>query len=268
MKTKKIITSIALAFTLGVLYTGCDKAKDTVIDTDTSSASDNSTADGALSGIFKSISEAADTSSNLKALGCPTITTTTSTTTSTWPRTLTIDFGTTGCNDKKGKIIAVLTKPFRTAGAVLTVTTVDFYDGLNKVDVGTHVITNNGNNLAGHQNFSIDVTGSSITTPSGPISWSTQRSLEWVEGFLTPLDQSDDVYLISGQASGTSVKGVTFTAAITTPLRIAVSCKWIESGVITLTPKDKKPRTIDFGTSGCDNKAKVTIDGTTYDITM
>lgn len=264
METKKLISRVALAFTLGVLYTGCDKAKDAILDTDTTSASDNSTADGAFSGIFKSISQAADTSAGLKAGGCAIVTTTST----TWPKTLVIDFGTSGCDNKKGKITAVLTAPFRTSGAVLTITTTDFYDGVNKIDAGTHTITNNGNNLAGNQNFTINVAGATVTTPSGVVSWSTTRNIEWIEGNTTPLDQSDDVYLITGQASGTSAKGESFTANITSPLKIAVSCQWIESGVVTLTPKGKVARTIDFGTTGCDNKAKVTMNGIGYDITM
>jgi hypothetical protein len=269
METKKLLSRVALAITLGVMYTGCDKTKDpkALLDTDTSSASDNSTADGAFSGIFKSVSQAADSSSGLKAGGCAIITTL-STGATTWPKKLTIDFGTSGCDGKKGKIIAYLTAPFRTTGAVLTISTVDFYDGANKVDAGTHTITNNGNNSAGNLNFSIDVAGATVTTTSGVISWSTTRTIEWSEGSSTPLDQSDDVFLISGQASGTSAKGDSFTAAITTPLRIAVSCQYIESGVVTLTPKGKPARTIDFGTSGCDNKAKVSVNGIGYDITM
>ena len=265
MKTKSIITNVALALTLGVVYTSCNKTTDSVLDTDTSSSTDNSTSDNAFSGIFKSVSQASDTSSHLKALVCPQVTISAITGTG-WPRTVTIDYGTAGCDNRKGKIIAVLSGPFRTPSSTITITTNNYYDGLNKIDAGTHTVTNI-TPVTGHPTFSVSVTGAVITTPGGVVSWNTQRTITWIEGDTT-INAADDVYLISGQASGTSAKGVTFTANITTPLRVARSCQWIESGVITLTPAGKAARTIDFGTSGCDANATVIINGKSYPVTM
>jgi hypothetical protein len=78
----------------------------------------------------------------------------------------------------------------------------------------------------------------------------------------------DDVYLIEGSTTGTSARGSSYSAVITTPLRKANACPWIESGVVTITPRNKKTRTIDFGDGTCDNKATVTIEGKVYNITL
>lgn len=262
---KNIFKSITFALTIGVFLAGCDKAAtEDIFDNDTSSSTDNSTSDNAFSGIFKSISEAADTSANLKAGPCGVVTVTPIT---AWPRTVTVDFG-TGCNGKSGKIVAVLTGPFRTAGSVITITTEDYYDGLNKVEAGTCVITNLGASANGLKTFSFSVDSAKVTTPGGLVTWSTDREIQWAAGDTTLLDPSDDVYLITGQSSGISSKGVSFTASITTELKIAVACQWIESGVISLTPQGKAERIIDFGTTGCDNQAVVTIGGTEFPVTM
>lgn len=268
MKTKTILANVALALTLGVFYTGCDKKTDDLIDTDTSSANDNSSSENAASEMFKSVSEVSDNDASLRATPCYTVTV--SPIGASFPKTITIDFGSGGCGTKQGKIIAVLTGRFRTAGTVVTITTNNFIIGTDTIDAGVHTLTNSGNNLAGHQVFNISVSGATVKKPGGTASWNATRTIEWIEGDATPTDPKDDVYLISGNASGTSVKGVTYTASTdpNKPLRIALACQWIESGAISLTPNGKKTRTIDFGTSGCDNKATVTIDGKTYNVTM
>jgi|ERR1019366_46210 hypothetical protein len=268
MKTKSIITNVALALTLGMFYTSCDKTKDDTIDTDTSSASDNSTSENAFSDMFKSVKEVSDGNASLRTTTCATITVDTTPVT-TWPKTITIDYGTgAGCSGKKGKIKAVLTGHFLNFGTLITITTDSNYCyGAYKINAGTHTILNNGGNLAGHKTFSISVSSAALNGPGGIIAWSSTRTIEWIAGDST-LTTADDVYLISGQTTGTSAKGITFTSTITTPLRIATSCQWIESGVVSLTPKNKKTRVIDFGTTGCDNNATVTINGKVYNVTM
>lgn len=272
MKTKTIIANVALVLTLGVFYS-CDKKAEDLVDTDTSSASDNSTSENAASEMFKSVSEASDNDASLRSTPCYTVTV--SPIGAAFPKTVTIDFGSGGCSDKRGQIIAVLSGRFRTAGSTATITTNNFYIGLNKIDAGTHVITNMGNNINNKQTFDVSVTGAVVTTPGGTASWSSTRTIIWEEGDATPTDATDDVYSISGQTSGTSVKGVTYTSSTTAgkPLVIKMGCQYISSGEVSLTPKDKKTRTIDFGPATTpavcgDNKATVTIGGKPYEVTM
>jgi hypothetical protein len=76
------------------------------------------------------------------------------------------------------------------------------------------------------------------------------------------------VSFISGSASGTDRSGKKFTVDINTPLRREMGCRWIVSGVQTITPEGKKARTIDYGDGTCDDKAKVTIDGNTFEFSL
>jgi hypothetical protein len=267
MKSKKTIANVALMLALGVFYTGCDKTKDSVIDTDTSSATDNSTSENVFSDMFKSVSEISDANAGLKSGHCYTVSvdTTLGSKTGGFPKTVTIDY--LACSDKKGKLTAVFSGHWRNAGSTVIITTDTSYSfGVNKVNVGTHIIINRGLFL-GHKLFDIKVTGAKVHTKGGHISWNTTRTITWISGDSTA-DTSDDVFKIEGQTTGTSTKGISYTAAITTPLIIANNCPWIESGVITLTPKNKKIRTIDFGSGTCDNKATATVNGKTYEVTM
>ena len=91
---------------------------------------------------------------------------------------------------------------------------------------------------------------------------------EWIAGESTILDPWDDVYLISGTADGTGINGNTFSVVIHNPLRVALNCKWIESGTLTLTPQNLSPRDVDYGSGACDDQATVTINGTVYNVTM
>lgn len=275
MKTTTIFTNVALALSLTVFYS-CDKKAEDLIDTDTSSATDNATAENAASEMFKSVSESADNDASLRST-CPIVTVDTTVGSSgPWPKTITIDYGTGGCSPKSGQIIAVLSGRFRTAGTTVTITTNNFYIGVNKIDAGTHVITNMGLNINNKQTFDVSVTGATITTPSGTASWNATRTLTWEEGSTTPFDPSDDVYSISGQTNGTSVAGVTYTSATTAgkPLVVKVGCQYISSGEVSLTPHNKPTRTIDFGPATTpavcgDNQATVTIgSGSPINITL
>ncbi len=272
MKTKTIIANVALALTLSVFYS-CEKKAEDLLDTDTSSAKDNSTADNAASEMFKSVSENADNDASLRTTPCYTVTVSAGL---TFPKTMTIDFGSGGCGDKRGQIIAVLSGRFRTAGSTITITTNNFYIGLNKIEAGTHVITNMGNNINNKQTFDVSITGASVISPSGTASWNATRTLIWEEGDTTPTDPTDDVYSISGQTNGTSTAGVTYTSSTTAgkPLVVKVGCQYVSSGEVSLTPNGKPVRTINFGAATTpavcgDNQATVTIgSGAPINITL
>jgi len=264
---------------LAIAYTGCKKDKQ---DKDTKAAENNATAENAFNDVFKQVDNAAKESvmsgakiTQLDSGGCAQVTITPYDSIN-WPKTMTIDFGSSNClcNDgkyRKGKIIAILSGKYRTAGTVITVTLDQYYVNDNHVQ-GTKTITNlgrigtynGGNNLK----YSVVVTNASITTPDGTISWNSTRTREWIAGESTPTILLDDVYMITGSANGTDVNGNTFTVTITSALRVAFSCRWIESGTLDITPQGLATRTVDFGSGSCDNQATVTINGYTFNIIM
>ena len=273
MKTKKIILCLGLALTIGLLFVGCRK-NDRDKDTDTTSSRDNAIAENAFAGIFKSIGEFSDSTSQLRISSCavysifPTILDTT-----TWPKTLTINFGTTNCmcadgNLRRGIISAVFSGQYRKAGTVITIFTSNYYHNNNLVQAGTHTITNNGINSSGNLSYTINVQNATVTTTNGTITWNSIHTREWIAGETTPLNPWDDVYSITGSANGSGVNGNAFDVVINSPLIVALNCAYIEKGTLTLTPQHLSPRVIDFGGGTCDNAATVFINGTIYNITM
>lgn len=270
MKTTKRIAFIVLIASIGLVFTGCRK-NDRDNDKDTTSARDNFAAENAFAGIFKSIGEYADSSALIR-VGCA-IYTVDSVGTSSWPKTLTIDFGTSNCmcadgNLRRGKIIASFTGRYRDSLTVITISTVNYYHNNNFVQAGTHTITNNGHNASGNLSYTINVQSASVITSNGTVSWNSYRTREWIAGESTLSNPMDDVYSIIGTGNGTSVNGNTFSLTITDPLIVALNCPYIKQGKLTLSPPNLSERMIDFGGGSCDNNATVTINGVVYEITM
>ncbi|MBC8046144.1 MAG: hypothetical protein H7Y00_05065 [Fimbriimonadaceae bacterium] len=189
----------------------------------------------------------------------------------TFPNTMTIDFG-DGCIsyfgiERKGKIISTFTGPYKDAGTIITITTEDYY--VNGVQVeGIKTITNLGLNDADNMHFSIVVTDAKITLLSGAdITWNSERDREWVEGISTP-EITDDVYSITGSATGINRDDIPFTMLIIEALRKEMDCNWIVSGVCEITPDGEETRTINYGDGECDNEATLTVGGFTTTIEL
>jgi hypothetical protein len=198
---------------------------------------------------------------------------------STGGGTVTVDFGDYYCKCvdqryRKGKINITYTGPYATPGSIITTTFDNYYVGLDsnlykfKVE-GTKTVTNNGTNASGNLNFSVNVTGAQITSASGAImSWTSSRNREWKAGSGTPVNWTDDEYIITGSASGTNFEGTTYTANITSGLHVALNCRWIKQGVFELTPTGKPTRIFDYGSNTCDDDAIVTVNGTVFPIKL
>jgi hypothetical protein len=188
-------------------------------------------------------------------------------------RSVTIDFGTTNClckdgRNRRGKIIATYTGRYRSPGTAITISFDNYFVNENQVK-GTKKVTNNGSNNAGHLVYSVEVNGQIIKANNGgTISWSSARQREWTAGENTPLILTDDSYSITGSASGTNASGLSYTIKITQPLVRVMSCRWFESGKLEVTPEGKATRTLDYGSSGCDANATVTILNKTYPIVL
>ncbi len=200
----------------------------------------------------------------------------------TFPKTLTIDFGATNClgNDgktRRGKIISVFTGKYNQAGTIITTTLVDYHVNDYSVE-GTKTVTNNGNN-----SFTIDVNGN-VSSPDGSqvVTWVSTRTREWIEGANTGFwtqnpDGSfmflngilDDVYSVTGSASGINRNGLPFTVTITTALRVEF-CDYfldITKGGLSIQPDGLNERIVDFGTGACDRTYTIMIGQNLYTIT-
>ena len=182
------------------------------------------------------------------------------------PRVITIDFGTSNClcsemdgKYRRGKIIATYSGRYEDAGTVIHMYTEDYYvnDYLHVFD---KTVTNLGVDHDGYIEFSIHATGN-IATEAGNITWNSDRTRIWIAGFDTHNDCLDDVYEVTGGATGVDRNGDAFTMTITSPLRRELDCRWIVSGTMEITIEGKPTRTIDFGNGDCDSQATGSCNG-------
>ena len=78
---------------------------------------------------------------------------------------------------------------------------------------------------------------------------------------------SDDIYTISGPSSGSTFAGNKFSTTTDNDLILSGNCIWVESGIATVTPENKTPRVLNFGSS-CDDNATVSIYSTEQEIVI
>ncbi len=193
--------------------------------------------------------------------------------TSSSPKVLTIDFGSVNClcNDgrnRRGEVIVSYEGRYRDTNSTHTISFNDYFVNDNEV-IGTKTVLNNGVNSSGKINFSIEVDGKVVKSNStDTIVWVSSRTRTWEEGSSTVFNWLDDVYLISGSASGINSAGVSYTVNISTPLRMALNCRWISSGVIEIEPEGKLIRTVDYGLGSCDANATITIAGISFPVIL
>jgi len=202
-----------------------------------------------------------------------------------FPARVILDFG-AGCigrdgHHRSGKIITTYTNRLVIPGAVATTTFDNFkFDGI-KVE-GTHEITNLSipvsvtNPILVHK-WKVAVEGAKLTKPNGNYTeWNSTKYIAQVEGMLTPFIPLDDFYKIEGNANGKVKRDniiVAWRAEITEALVKKFSCRWIVKGKIkvvrqTLSNTSPWVALLDYGNGNCDNKALVTINGVTHEITL
>ena len=283
MKTKNLFKYVMFVAAVSIIFTACrKKEKEDEIDSDTAGASDNALAEGTFNDASNIADQAAggSLSSYLGAYNngsgergllstCASITRDTVSV----PHTFTVDFGSTNClcgdgRYRRGQIVVSYSGHYRDSASMHSITFVNYFVNNNQV-TGTHSVTNMGHNSNHNLYFNISINASVIKANNGgTITYTSTRVREWVAGEST-IVWNDDVYSITGNASGSHSNGHSYTATITSALKVHLNCHWIESGVLELVPSGKPTRTIDFGTDGnCDHDATVTINGHVYNITM
>lgn len=267
------------AVLLLMLAAGCKKDKEE-IDNDTAAVAENAAVDAA----FDDVSGIADEASSgsvqsyrsvevLKVMTtCAAVTIDTSVT----PRLITIDFGTANClgmdgNYRRGKILVTYTGAYRDSGSVHSISFDNYFVNDNQLQ-GTKTVTNNGRNSNGKLNYTVQVNGSILWSSGfggGMTTCNSTRTRVWMQGESTPA-WTDDIYLISGSASGVTRSGLTYTMQIDAPLKKEIGFRHFTEGVIAFTPGTKATRFIDFSylNGARDNLARVTIKGVTFNIQL
>jgi len=178
---------------------------------------------------------------------------------STYPKTITIDFGPNGCfcadgKYRRGAIVIHLTGPIRRSGSVMTITFVDFY--LNRAHLeGTKIVSNLSEN--GNIKYTVQVVGGAVTFPNGRgYTYSGLKYVKQIEGGNTRTIR-DDVYSIEGGSKTEFNGGLTIKLSTETNLIKKVTCHWISKGILKIKI-NSRTFLLDYGAPNngdCDNKA-------------
>lgn len=260
------LSLMLLGSTLAI--TACQREDDTQAAIEVESAEDNAMAENELTSMDSFVDDAsaaepmlAGSASSAESLpSCATASYNRDT------RTLTIDFGSTNCLcrdglNRRGKIVAVFSGKFGDVGSSVTITPQNYFVNDHHIQ-GTKVKT-----ILGNRKVRVVVTNASITTPDGATAtWQANRVIEKIAGYDTPRI-SDDVWLITGEASGVNRRGIAYTAKIEQPLKKVLSfgcARNFVSGILTITNERGGTLSINYDPTGgepCDKIAEVTING-------
>jgi len=177
-------------------------------------------------------------------------------------KTVTIDFG-EGCelrngNFVSGKIIMEYEKNPEAATKTISYTYEDFYFNDKNVTGGGSIFRELSNKNGNHQSTKkFDIT---ITWQDGLVaSKKGVKIREWIEGFDT-IAWGDNVFLITGNGIFTKKNGTVISTEIIEPLRRELACKFLVSGIVSLT-KNNNTTTLNYGDGSCDDLAQISING-------
>ncbi len=181
---------------------------------------------------------------------------------STYPKTVTLDFG-TGCTSwygvtRSGTITFVFSDHFKNPNANVTATFTNYKVAGYKLE-GSYSVTNKSS-LANGVMFTSSVTNGKVTYPDGTTwySYSGNKTIKQTAG-LGSSNYNDYVFSITGSHSYASYTGKTLTDSVTTVLVKQVACKNIVSGVVAFTYNGLVKGTLDYGNGTCDSLATINI---------
>lgn len=191
-------------------------------------------------------------------------------------RTAVIDFGEEGCEGRNGKvrtgkIISTFERRFSRRASRVT-TTFENYT-VNGIAVAGTKITTNIAAEGETPKHRVEVIGGLLTFEDGTtITWDSQRTRIFQEGFDTPQDISDDIFSVTGQQEGTNRQGASYASRTSSPLIYKGACRlegirFPASGIRLVDPFNGQVRRVDFGDGECDRSFTVTVGGRTETIT-
>lgn len=276
----RIVVYSILVLSLVLSISSCKKRQD---NRSTTTSQDNAAAEAGFDDLYK-VTESAIKDNDLEKSAmsfssiygnCATVTITPPLPDTTFPKTITIDFGTTNCQDsygveRRGVITAEITGKYRDVGTSIIITPSNYFLNDNKIE-GTKTVQNLGPNADQNTEFSVEISNGKVTYTDGKYTtYESSRIREWVIGESTEglLGVLDDEYDITGTASGVDRNGRSYDMTITSPLRVAVLCKWVKQGILEIQPEDLYLRKVDFGNGDCDATVSVEINGKVYHFVM
>lgn len=186
----------------------------------------------------------------------------------TFPKVITIDYGTSGFVGKrgnilKGKMIVTISNNIDVVGSTKTITFDNFTINGNALN-GAKVITFKGND-----SWIISANDTLTRVDGTVVTWSTERTRTRIDDNQTPLIKWDDTFAITGSSSGVNAKGKAYTMTIddANPLIIGGGYPHFTKGKSVITTET---RTIymDYGNGEKDDLATVSAKGKVKVITL
>jgi hypothetical protein len=272
MKTKLKSTSsrtgMGLVLVFSLFLGACKKQDPELGNEDKKESTDATTSSNAYEESIEMVEEVEQTgqlASYISVGACATITIDSMSAT----RSIQINFGSTNClcldgKYRRGSITATWTGTFLAAGSTVGLNFTNYAVNDNQVN-GTNSVTYNGVDGNGNWSATVVTAGNIVLAAgAGTVSWNANLTRAQVSGASTT-GLSDDQFAITGNASGTSSTGKTYTVTITSPLIRDYSCiEHFTSGTMVVDTGIGPDKTIDFGNGTCDNAVTVTVSGIDY----
>lgn len=202
---------------------------------------------------------------------CPLVTIERENTTTGFPITVTLDYGdsTVLQNERviSGSIVITIFDPRGADGRKREVEFVDYMVDSIAVSGGSVVMyTGPTDEENGKFTVTRDVT---CTFPDGSsVTRSAEKVREWVSGFYTRWNHSDDIIHISGFTSSEDSDGNSYSKVITENLVKTGECREIVKGVVEITKNGEVIAVIDYGDGECDGVGTVTKGDEVKEITL
>jgi len=189
-----------------------------------------------------------------------------------YPKVITIDFGTTGFTAKrgnvlKGKLIVTINKQMHLAGSSRVFTFVDFSVNGNAL-TGSKIVTYKGIEAEKHS-LSIVANDTITRTDGKKVIWISNRTRTLIDNNMTPLIFWDDTYSITGSSNGKNANGKEYSMIIddNNPLIFHADYPHFTKGTVSITTENNAA-VIDYGDGTKDAQATYTINFVTKEFTL
>jgi len=270
-----------------VLVSGCKK----VVHQNIQAASNSSVAIIMFNDVFTQLNTAVNngtpldqiTQSSWNLSGTVCATATLSPLGSTFPKTLTVDYG-TGCTgpngiSRKGIFTAEFSGNFGSEGTTIDILFNGFAKGQYTLS-GTYSVTVGAADGSGNPTYSEAISNAIISWGSQEVLWEAELNRTWTEGdttnFTTPDTTSimgiaglnDDIFELTGSGSGNDSNTHPFTWESSTALILQTGCGYIKQGTLVISPANFNDGTVDYGMGECDKQATIEVDGEVFNFTQ
>lgn len=283
---KSIVLSFALVLTSSAIFlSGCKK----FVHENIQAASNSTVALTTLNDVFEQLNAAADSSLAMKTQAAWLMNGSLCANVSLdmlgpgFPKTMTIDYG-AGCIgadgvERSGMITAVFDGELSDENSTVNVSFTDYSNGQYAI-TGKDSITNIGADGEGNPLFTETIEDITLTWGNQSVKWNAALTRTWLEGDTTNFTTdttggtlglaglTDDVFGITGTASGNDSNTHPFTLEVSNSLKLPSACMYITEGMFIVSPTNFNDGTVDYGMGECDQQATLEVDGEVFNFTQ